>query len=193
MGRAPRDFVHGGVYHVYSRGSNQQAIFVFDSDRVDFLSCLDRVVQLYEVTCLSYCLMSNHFHLVVETPDGKLSEAMKALNGRYSLRFNRRHNRDAHLFKNRFGAVLQTSEPQLLWTLCYAVRNPVDKGMCANPEEWPWSSYGASIGLVDPPAFLAVDRLLSYFGDTSTHAVARYRELVTVFEGSLVSDTGGRE
>lgn len=193
MARAPRDFVHGGAYHVYSRGSNRQAIFMFDSDRVDFLSCLDRVVRQYEVTCLTYCLMSNHFHLVVETRDAKLSQAMKALNGRYSLRFNRRHDRDAHLFKNRFGAVLQTSEPQLLWTLCYAVSNPVAKGMCANPEEWPWSSYRASIGLVDPPSFLAVDRLLSYFGDTSKQAVARYRELVAAPGESPVSDTGGRE
>jgi len=166
---------------------------MFDSDRVDFLSCLDRVVRQYEVTCLTYCLMSNHFHLVVETRDAKLSQAMKALNGRYSLRFNRRHDRDAHLFKNRFGAVLQTSEPQLLWTLCYAVSNPVAKGMCANPEEWPWSSYRASIGLVDPPSFLAVDRLLSYFGDTSKQAVARYRELVAAPGESPVSDTGGRE
>lgn len=185
--------MHGGTYHVYSRGSNQQSIFAFDSDRIDFLGCLDRVVRRYELRCLAYCLMSNHFHLVVETPDARLSQAMKALNGRYSLRFNRRHSRDAHLFKNRFGAVLQTSEPQLLWTLCYAVRNPVEKGLCAIPEEWPWSSYRASAGLVDAPAFLAIDRLLSYFGDTSDRARARYRELVASTEAELVSDTGGRE
>jgi REP-associated tyrosine transposase len=104
---------------------------------------------------------------------------MKALNGRYSLRFNRRYKRDAHLFRNRFGAVLQTTESQLLSTLRYTVRNPVEKGMCSQPEEWPWSSYRATIGVAEAPAFLSVTTLLSYFGATSNIAVARYREFVT--------------
>jgi putative transposase len=180
MGRAPRDLVAGGIYHVYSRGSNRQAIFRLDSDRIDFLRCLERVVLRYDLTCLAYCLMPNHFHIVVETPDGRLSQAMKALNGSYSLRFNRRHHCDAHLFKNRFGAVLQTTEPQVLWTLRYTVRNPVETGLCSLPEEWPWSSYRATVGLTEAPPFLAVTRLHSYFGDTSRKAVARYREFVTL-------------
>jgi putative transposase len=179
MGREQRDFASGGIYHVYSRGSNRQAIFRFDSDRVDFLGCLERVVVRHELTCLAYCLMPNHFHLVVETPDARLSEAMKALNGRYAFRFNRRYQCDAHLFKNRFGAILQKTEPQLLWTLRYTVRNPVEVSMCADPAEWPWSSYRASAGEIKPPAFLAVGRLLSYFGDMPERAVARYREFVT--------------
>jgi REP element-mobilizing transposase RayT len=178
MGRAPRDLEYGGIYHVYSRGSNRQAIFRFDTDRIDFLKCLERVILRYDLTCLAYCLMPNHFHLVVETPDARLSQAMKALNGRYSLRFNRRHRCDAHLFKNRFGAVLQSSESQLLWTLRYTVRNPVETGMCSRPEEWPWSSYRATVGIGQAPVFLAITRLLSYFGDTSGNAVARYEELM---------------
>jgi len=104
---------------------------------------------------------------------------MHALNGRYALRFNRRHDRDAHLFKNRFGDVLQETDSQLRWTLRYAVCNPVESGLCSHPEDWPWSSYRASAGLVEAPPFLAVSALLSYFGDTSEHAIARYRELVT--------------
>jgi REP element-mobilizing transposase RayT len=178
MGRAPRDFAPGSTYHVYSRGSNRQAIFRFDSDRVDFLLCLERVVRQHELACLAYCLMPNHFHLVVETRDGGLSNAMKALNGRYALRFNRRHKCEAHLFKNRFGAVLQTSDAHLLWTLRYVVRNPVDAGLCSDPGEWPWSSYRASVGEIRPPAFLAVARVRSQFGDMSERAMARYREFV---------------
>ena len=179
MGRARREFAPGEIYHVYSRGSNRQAIFRFDSDRVDFLGCLERVVVRYDLECLAYCLMPNHFHLVVASADGRLSQAMKALNGRYALRFNRRYDCDAHLFKNRFGAVLQSSESQLLSTLRYTVRNPIEAGVCAAPGEWPWSSYRASVGEIAPPAFLAVARLLSYFGDLPEAAVARYREFVT--------------
>jgi hypothetical protein len=122
--------------------------------------------------------MPNHFHLVVETPDGLLSDAMKSLNGRYALRFNRRYRTDAHLFKNRFGATLQHSDEQLIWTLRYVLRNPVEAGACTEASDWAWSSYKASVGDIAPPRFLAVRRLLSYFGDTPQMAAARFRELV---------------
>jgi putative transposase len=188
--RPPREFVAGGIYHVYSRGSNRQAIFRFDTDRVDFLQCLDRVVRAYELSCFAYCLMPNHFHLVLQTPDGRLSDAMKALNGRYALRFNRRYSCDAHLFKNRFGAVVQTSDSQFFWTLRYAVRNPVDGGLCSEPGEWPWSSYRASLDEERPPPFLGVEKLWSYFGDTPESATRRYRALVaSSAEPEAVSDT----
>lgn len=178
MGRPPRELVPGGIYHVFSRGSNRQAIFAFDSDRVDFLECLGRVVRAYDLRCLSYCLMPNHYHLIVEIPHGQLSQALKGLNGRYALRFNRRYGRDAHLFKNRFGAVLQESEPQFFETLRYVARNPVEGGLCAHPDEWPWSSFRASVGLDARPPFLDVERLLSFFADEAATAMARYRELV---------------
>jgi putative transposase len=170
MARPPREFVPGASYHIYSRGSNRQPIFAHESDRDDFLYCLDRVVSRFRLRCLAYCLMENHYHLVLETGDGELSRAMKALNGRYALRFNRRYDRDAHLFKNRFGAVRQETDSQLLWTLRYTVRNPVEQGLCASPEEWRWSSYRASIGLEQAPRFLDVVRLHSYFGDSADRA-----------------------
>ncbi len=178
MPRAPREFRPGEIYHLYSRGSNRQPIFRLDSDRVDFLGCLERVVLRHKLECLAYCLMPNHFHLVVETPDGLLSDAMKSLNGRYALRFNSRYKTDAHLFKNRFGANLQSSDAQLLWTLRYVLRNPVEAGVCMGAHDWKWSSYRASVGVVAPPRFLAVRKLLSYFGDTPAVGVARFRELV---------------
>lgn len=183
VGRATRQFAPGAVYHVHARGSNRQAIFTFDSDRVDFLHCLERVVARTSLRCLSYCLMSNHYHLVVETEDGELSRAMKALNGRYALRFNRRYVRDAHLFRNRFGAVLQETEPQLLWTLRYTVMNPVEKGLCGSPDEWRWSSYRASVGIDPAPSFLDVTRLLSRFGDAPERAREAYRTFVGGFVG----------
>ena len=179
MGRMPRQFQPGEIYHVFSRGSNKQAIFRYDSDRIDFLGCLERVVVREQLVCLAYCLMPNHFHLMVETPDGQLSEAMKALNGRYALRFNRRYSRDAHLFKNRFGAVLQRSDGQLLWTLRYTLRNPVSSGLCGDAAGWPWSSYAASVGDEKPLRFLALRALLSHFGDPPELAMARLRDFVS--------------
>lgn len=179
MGRTPRDFAPGAIYHVFSRGSNRQAIFTYDSDRADFLMCLDRVVRFHELRCLAYCLMLIHYHLVVETFDGHLSSGMKALNRRYSLRFNRRYGRDAHLFKNRFGVVLQETQVQLMRTLRYTLRNPVDSSLCASPDDWPWSSYRASIGVEPAPSFLSVRALLSHFGDEPSEAMARFRAFVT--------------
>jgi REP element-mobilizing transposase RayT len=176
--RSPRTFIPGGTYHVFARGSNRQAIFRYDSDRADFLMCLERVVRQFDLSCMGYCLMPNHYHLVVETPDGALSEAMKALNGRYSLRFNRRHGRDAHLFRNRFGAVLQETHSQLLWTLRYLARNPVESGLCAEPGEWPWSSYRACTGLEHAPTFLDLTSALAHFGDMPERQMSGYRSFV---------------
>ena len=177
MGRQPRQFVPG-IYHVYARGSNRQSIFTFDTDRVDFFGCVQHVVRRRNVRCLAYCLMLNHYHLVLETLDGDLSGAMQGLNGRYALRFNRRYDRDAHLFKNRFGAVRQETDGQLYWTLRYTAMNPVEKSLCSGPEEWRWSSYRASAGIELPASFLDVKRLHSFFGDTFDVAVARYRACV---------------
>lgn len=176
VGRVPRAFVAGGVYHVYSRGSNRQAIF--DSDRIDFFGCLHRVIERHDLSCLAYCLMSNHYHLMLETRDGGLSQAMRALNGRYATRFNRRYERDAHLFKNRFGATPQLTQSQLLWTLRYIAMNPVENGLCGSPDDWRWSSYRASAGIEPPPSFLDVNRLWSFFGNPAERAVSRYRAAV---------------
>jgi REP element-mobilizing transposase RayT len=171
--------VEGGIYHVYTRGSNRQALFELDGDRIDFLSCLSRAVGRHELRCLGYCLMTNHYHLLLVTPGAGLSNAMKELNGRYALRFNRRHQRDAHLFKNRFGAVIQETHEQLLTTVRYIARNPLDKGLCARPEEWRWSSYRALVGLDARPSFLHAEHLLGLLADESSEATARYRVLVS--------------
>jgi REP element-mobilizing transposase RayT len=170
--------VPGGVYHVFARGSNRQPIFAFDSDRVDFLLCLGKTVAGTRTSCLAYCLMTNHYHVVLEKQDGEISRLMQSLNSRYALRFNHRYGRVAHLFKNRFGAVHQQSTPQLLWTLRYVAQNPVEKGLCGAPGDWPWSSYRASAGLDRAPRFLNVRRLLSYFGDVPERATILYRDFV---------------
>lgn len=163
------------MYHVYSRGSNRQAIFQYDSDRLDFLVCLEGVVHRFDLSCLAYCLMPNHYHLVVATSDGLLSPAMRSLNGRYALRFNQRYQRDAHLFKNRFGSVTQETDVQLKWTVRYVIWNPVRSRLCADPTEWPWSSARASAGLEPGSPALDMAALLAYFGDEPETARSRLR------------------
>jgi REP element-mobilizing transposase RayT len=188
MPRLPREWIAGGIYHVFSRGSNKQAVFAHDSDRVDFLDCAARVVERHQIHCLAFGLMPNHCHWLFRIPadDNRLSIAMKELNGRYSLRFNKRYGREAHLFRNRFRSVHQDTHEQLLWTIRYIARNPVEAGLCSHPEELPWTSYRATAGLDTPPGWLAVSTLLSYFGNTFDEAISRY----VAFVASSVPKTG---
>ena len=181
MPRPPRAWVPGGIYHVFSRGSNRHALFVYDSDRIDLLEYAAIVAERYELECWAYALMTNHCHFLFRTPevpDHVLSSALRDLNGTYSRRFNRRHSREAHAFRNRFGAVLQETEEQLLGAARYIVRNPIEAGLCGHPSEWPWSSYRATAGLEPPPPLLTVASLLSLFADTPDAAMAAYVDFV---------------
>ncbi len=180
MPRPPREWIAGGIYHVFSRGSNKQAVFSYDSDRIDLLECAATVIERHRIACLTFGLMPNHHHWLLATPaDGNpLSALMKELNGRYSLRFNKRYGRVAHVFQNRFGAVHQETHDQFMWTVRYIVRNPVEAGLCSHPEELPWTSYRATVGLDTAPPWLAVSTLLSYFGSTSEEAIRRYTDFV---------------
>jgi putative transposase len=182
MPRPPRQWVPGGIYHVFSRGSNRQAIFRYDSDRADLLDCAARVIERYELECLAFALMTNHCHFLLKTENGGISSAMRDLNGRYARRFNLRYEREAHAFRNRFGAVLQESDEQLRWTVRYIVTNPVKAGLCAHPSEWPWTSHRATLGIADPPGCLSLVALLLYFGDTPENAVAAYIDFIEASE-----------
>lgn len=165
------------MYHLTARGNNRQEIYVDDTDRRFFLSLLERSAVRYGWRCWAYCLMTNHFHLVVKTPRGVLSEGMQELNGGYARTFNRRHGREGHLFRNRFWAEQVASDSHLLESLRYVVLNPVRAGICALPEHWPWSSYRSSAGLETPPAFLFQGEVLELFG--LAEARGRYRQFVT--------------
>jgi putative transposase len=198
MPRPPRSWVPGGIYHVFSRGSNRHALFLYDEDRLDLLDYVDVVCERYDLDCLAYVLMTNHVHLLLATPEnpaGVLSEALRDLNGTHSRRFNRRHGREAHAFRNRFGAVLQESDEQLAWTARYIVRNPVESGLCGHPAEWVWSSYRATAGLVPAPPFLRTSRLLSFFAGEVEVARRAYVEFVEArepAEGCLTPSLAGR-
>lgn len=178
MARPLRIEFSGALYHFTSRGDRRENIFEDDEDRLTFLRILAEVVDRFNWQCHAYCLMSNHYHLIVETPDGNLSKGMRQLNGVYTQASNRRHGRSGHLFQGRFKGILVDGDSYLLELTRYVVLNPVRAGMVEQPERWKWSSYQAMIGQVPTPAWLSTDGLLSQFGQRRKQARQRYRDFV---------------
>jgi putative transposase len=140
MARFPRRDLPDGIYHVTARGVNRSAIFVDDEDRVLFLRLLAESAASFAWRCHVFCLMSNHYHLVVETLRDRLSAGLQRLNGVYAQRFNLRHKRTGHLFGDRFHAWLLDDEDHFRETCRYVLRNPVRAGLCRTASEWPWSA-----------------------------------------------------
>jgi REP element-mobilizing transposase RayT len=178
MARPLRIEFPGAVYHVTSRGNERKAIFRDDQDRKMFLDTLGDVTLRYNWLCHAYCLMENHYHLLIDTPDGNLSIGMRQLNGIYTQRFNKRHGRVGHLFQGRFKAVLVQKDNYLLEACRYVVLNPARAGRVQKPEEWIWSSYGATAGRTKPHPCLVTEWVLSQFGSKRKTAEASYRRFV---------------
>jgi putative transposase len=168
----------GAVYHVTSRGNARQVIFIDDQDRGRFLDVLSMVVVRSEWLCHAYCLMENHYHLLIETPNANLSKGMRELNGVYTQGFNQRNRRVGHLFQGRYKAIIVEKDNYLLSLCRYVVLNPVRIGLVKRPEQWRWSSYRATIGLSKKPSFLTIDWVLSQFGVRRRAAIEKYRRFV---------------
>jgi len=168
----------GAVYHITSRGNERKTIFKDDQDRKIFLDTLADVTFRYNWLCHAYCLMENHYHLLIDTPDGNLSIGMRQLNGIYTQRFNKRHSRVGHLFQGRFKAVLVQKDSHLLEACRYVVLNPVRAKKVYRPEAWVWSSYRATAGLEKLHSCLVTDWVLSQFGSERKKAKVSYRRFV---------------
>jgi putative transposase len=176
--RRPREEEAGAIHHVYGRGIDRRALFVDDEDRLGYLALLERVVDKTGWRCLSYCLMDNHVHLMVETPEPNLGAGMQRLHGDFAREINRRHGRFGHVFQGRFGSKRLKTESHLRTTAAYIAANPVEAGICAAPEDWLWGSHPtASRGEQDPP-WLHTPRLLELFGGLGGDPRVRYCDLV---------------
>ena len=178
MARPLRVEFSGAIYHLTSRGNARQKVFFTDTDRELFLDTLSQVVSRYGWICHAYCLMANHYHLLVETPKANLSLGMRQLNGMYTQSFNRRHNRVGHLFQGRFKAILVEKESYLLELCRYIVLNPVRVKGKGEIGAWKWSSYRATAGLASVPEFLSTDWILEQFGKKRAKAQKQYRAFV---------------
>jgi len=169
----------GALYHVTSRGNAQKDIYLDDEDRETCLDVLREVCERFNWVVHAYCLMSNHYHLLVETPDGNLSQGMRHLNGVYTQRFNRKHNRVGHVFQGRYKAILVQKESYLLELARYIVLNPVRAEMVRSAKDWPWSSYQSTAGYIEAEKWLTVDWILSAFSSRKIDAVDLYRSFVS--------------
>jgi REP element-mobilizing transposase RayT len=179
MARPLRIEFSGALYHVTTRGNARQDIFLDDPDRDLFLSVLDRVVSRFHLLLHAYCLMDNHYHLLLETPEANLSKALRQLNGVYTQAFNRRHSKVGHVLQGRFKAILVDQDSYLLELCRYVVLNPVRAGLCRKPDTYRWSSYRPTAGMTPVPAYLSVDWVLSQFGRQRATAQRKYQRFVS--------------
>ncbi len=168
-----------------SRGDDKRQIFIDDDDYERFLARLAKTIARFDVRCYAYCLLWNHVHLLLQPGAVPISRMMQQLNSAYCQAFNRRHDRVGHVLEGRYKSPLVDSDLYFLRLLRYIVRNPVAAGCVDDPAEWPWSSYGASAGLLDAPPFLDVGRLWSAL-DATDAAAARAR--LATFVSTAVDD-----
>jgi putative transposase len=185
MSRPLRLEFAGAVYHVTSRGERREPIYRDDEDRRQHLAVLEDALERFDAEVLAYCLMGNHYHLVMHTRRANLSRLMRHLNGVYTQRFNRRHGLSGHLFQGRFKALLVDRDAYLLALCRYVERNPVAAGIVRDAGDWPWSSYSAHVLAAQGPAWLDVDGLHGYLlgrpvrnGADAQRAAALYARMV---------------
>lgn len=162
MSRPLRIEFAGAVYHVTARGDRREQIFDDDEDRQSFLTVLGEALARFDAQCLAYCLMGNHYHLVLYTRAANLSRLMRQLNGVYTQRYNRRHGLVGHLLQGRFKAILVDRDSYLLALCRYVERNPVAAHLAVQPQDWPWSSCRAHLLMGPTPPWLDSDGLLSF-------------------------------
>lgn len=144
----------GAIYHAGTRGIREMPIFLDTDDRLRFMALLADVVERFEWRCEAYCLMGNHYHVALRTPDANIGDGMHRLNGMYAQAFNRRHGFKGHLFEERYWTTLVETDEHRFEVMRYVVLNPVRARICSLPHQWPWSSYRATAGLDPKPQFL---------------------------------------
>jgi len=178
MSRPLRLEFAGALHHVMARGNARAAIVLEDVDRQLWVDALGRIADRFGWQVWAYCLMDNHYHLLVETPQADLSRGMRELNGVDTQAFNRRRARIGHVLQGRFKGLLVDKDAYLLELCRYVVLNPVGAGMVERAVDWPWSSQRAEMGRTRGFDALAVPPLLSLFGESSDLARRAYTRFV---------------
>jgi len=178
MARLLRIEYPGAFYHVTSRGNEQKDVFKSHTDRERFLGYLESATTRYDAVIHAYCLMNNHYHLLMETPAGNLSQIMRHLNGAYTTYFNVKRKRSGHLFQGRYKAILVEADEYATELSRYIHLNPLSTNIVARPEEYQWSSYKCYTGQSRSPSWLKTDFIMKYFAANSAEASRKYRLFV---------------
>ena len=178
MARPLRIEYPGAVYHITARGNQKLPIFLDNTDRSTFLSILGETCHRYNWFCYAYCLMDNHYHLVIETVDGILSLGMALLNGKYTQKFNFRQNKVGHVFQGRYKAILVDREKYLLELIRYVSLNPVRAKMVSSPDKWKHSSYLTTVGRARNPGFLSREWILDQFDQDYQRSIKAFKTFV---------------
>lgn len=174
MGRPKRIWYPGATYHLMGRGVRRMIIFQTDDDYIYFKQLLHLMAKKFNCRLHAYCLMSNHFHLLLETGETELWKFMRALCGNYAIQFNYRYSYKGHVFENRYKSCIVKNDEYFLQTSRYIHLNPVKAKMVFHPEDYPWSSYTTILGIKDD-GLTDRDKTLAYFGKSSIYG---YREFV---------------
>ena len=164
MARPLRIEYPGAFYHVTSRGNERRTIFQSNRDREKYLSYLESAHERYGAVIHVYCLMGNHYHLLLETPRGNLSKILQYVNGAYTTYFNIKRSRSGHLFQGRFKGILVDKDEYCKELSRYIHLNPVRAGMVKAPLEYPWSSYRYYARRDKKPKWLTTEFVLGEFG-----------------------------
>ncbi|MBW2075783.1 MAG: hypothetical protein DRP65_06435 [Planctomycetota bacterium] len=183
MARPLRITFIGAFYHITSRGNERKAIFKNKRDREKFFEYLESATERYDALIHAYCLMDNHYHLLMETPSGNLPQIMRHINGAYTTYFNIKRKRSGHLFQGRYKAILVEIDEYAKELSRYIHLNPVRAGMVDRPEAYQWSSYPFYIGKGKPPEWLHRTFILGYFGEKESIAQKRYQGFVNALVG----------
>lgn len=178
MARPLRIEYPGALYHIMSRGNGYQNIFKDDKDRHKFLNWIQDAAEVHNLILHAYCLMDNHYHLLLETPDANLSRAMRDINGNYTQWFNAKHKTVGHLLQGRYKAFVIEKETYLLKVARYIVLNPVRAKLISHPGQYKWSSFNATSRFKKPPKYLHTDWILQCFGQQRKEAQRKYSEFV---------------
>jgi putative transposase len=173
--------ISAGFFHVFTHSVwAADRLYRDDTDRLVFLRELARTIRKARWTCLAFCLMQTHYHLVLEVEDGALPIGMHALNFRYACAYNTRHGMRGHVHGARYGARRLEDDTALLDCFRYVARNPVKALLCASPTQWTWSSYPATVGLADRHSFVDPRKVLACYSGSRELQIAQLREFVEV-------------
>jgi putative transposase len=176
MPRQDRDVVPG-IFHLWTHSVWTHVLFLDDIDRMSWVTELAAMTAKYKWSCIGFCQLTNHYHLIVETFDESLSDGMQRLNFRHAVGFNRRHKLRGHVVDGRFSSKRITTEEQLVTTYRYTARNPVEAGLCSSPGDWPWGSYRSLVEPVEAFTFVDISRVAACFRPAET-AVEQLRRFV---------------